>query len=96
MAWSWTVVIVSALAVATLVALWRPTLALLLAGPAALAFFASFAFTINHWGECEEGCSGTERVFGWVNSFFLCLAFSLVLAGGVALAATRDGRDTKS
>ena len=93
MAWSWTVALVSALAVATLVALWRPKLALLLAGPAALAFLASAAFTINHWGECEEGCSGAEHVFGWLNSFLLCLALSFVLAGGVALAATRGRRD---
>jgi hypothetical protein len=89
----WTVAIVAALAVATLVALWRPTLALLLAGPVVLAFFASAAFTINHWGECETGCSGTEHVFGWLNAFLLCLALSLLLAGGVALAVSRGRRD---
>ena len=81
-----------ALAIATLVALWRPMLALVLAGPAALVFFASLGFTLSHWGECDEGCSGAEHAFGWLNALLLCLFVSLVLAGAVALAVGRPHR----
>jgi hypothetical protein len=88
----WTVAIATAIAVATLMALWRPMLALLLAGPAALVLFASLGFTLGHWGECEEGCSGAEHAFGWLNAFLVCLVASLVLAGGIALAADRRHR----
>jgi hypothetical protein len=89
MSGGWTLGIVSALAVATLVALWRPLLALLLAGAVTVAFVASFAFTINHWGECETGCPAVEHVFGWLNSFLLCLVPSLLVAGALALGAER-------
>src|SRR5712691_11094718 len=61
MSGGWTLAIVSALAVATLVALWRPLLALLLAGAVTVAFVASFRVHDQPLGRVRNRLSGCLR-----------------------------------
>jgi hypothetical protein len=84
----WTIAIVSAVAVAAVVAIWRPAVALALSPVAAVGFVASLGYSINRWEECDP-CPRVEHAFEWMNTILLALAPSLLVVGFGALVVKR-------